>query len=66
MMVTSLDCTDLLERLEKRMEARSAQTSEVQNVGAKVDSNLNDTDVNEEGKNDVEMKEETTVDMVAS
>ncbi|XP_057542157.1 uncharacterized protein LOC130820701 isoform X1 [Amaranthus tricolor] len=65
-MVTSLDCTDLLERLEKRMEARSAQTSEVQNVGAKVDSNLNDTDVNEEGKNDVEMKEETTVDMVAS
>lgn len=48
------------------MEAQSAQTSEVKNDGAKVTSNLNDNDVNEEGKNDVEMKEETTVDMVAS
>uniref|UniRef100_A0A803KW44 SAM-dependent MTase RsmB/NOP-type domain-containing protein n=1 Tax=Chenopodium quinoa TaxID=63459 RepID=A0A803KW44_CHEQI len=63
-MVTGLDCKDLLERLEKRMETGNAEIAEPQNGGVNGDSNPNDTDMKEESKNDVDMKDEETVNMV--
>lgn len=54
-MVTALDCTDMLERLQKRTGTDNAQTTEPENGGVNGASSPNDTD----------MKEETTADMVA-
>lgn len=60
-MVTELDCKDLLERLEKRLECDNAETTEPQNGGMDGASNPNDTDMKEEVKNDIDMKDVETV-----
>ncbi|KNA12127.1 hypothetical protein SOVF_128720 [Spinacia oleracea] len=57
-MVTGLDCKDLLERLEKRTETENAESAEPQNGVADGASNLIDTDMKDDDKNDIVMKEE--------
>ncbi|KAL2905759.1 Multisite-specific tRNA:(cytosine-C(5))-methyltransferase [Bienertia sinuspersici] len=61
-MLTALDCQDLLERLEKRMATDNAQTTEPQTSGVNRASSLNDTDMKEESKSDTDLKEESKND----